>query len=210
MNMWPETMPWDEIDTVVFDVGNVLLRWNPPELAAMLFPEDQEKQRIAVERAYTSPLWPEIDLGKKPLEQIEREMVEEDTAIAPVIHQAIYDWPTKLPAIPSGVAALHACKQHGKKTCVLSNYGGDFFYQSAAVHPFFKLFDDMVISGVEKVCKPDPAIYHLVEQRMGSIPERTLFLDDTLRNVEAAVALGWRGLHATDERRVETFFGVQG
>ncbi len=207
MNNWPATMPWDEIDTVVFDVGNVLLKWNPPELAAMIFPNDAEKQRIAVERVYCSPIWPEMDLGKKTVAEIEQEMIGEDTEIAPVVHQAIYSWTTKLPEIPEGVAALKICKAHGKKTCVLSNFGADFFAEETATHGFFELFDDMVISGREQLCKPDAAIYHLVEKKMGSVPERTLFLDDTLRNVEAAVALGWKGLHVTDRHRLETFFG---
>lgn len=207
MSNWPETMTWDEIDTVVFDVGNVLLAWDPPVLAAKIFPEDKQKQQIAVERVYRSPFWPEIDLGKKSIEEIQQEMIGEDSEIAPIVHEAVFSWVKNLPEISEGIAALKACKAHGKKTCVLSNFGAEFFAEEASAHPFFDLFDDMVISGREKICKPDAEIYHLVEKKMDSAPERTLFLDDTLRNVEAAVALGWKGLHVADRHRLETFFG---
>ena len=201
-----ETMPWELIDTVVFDVGNVLLEWNPKKIVAAMYPGNEALQQMLMEKVFTSPYWPEMDLGRMSLEEIRQKMIGDDRSLEKEITHVLEGWVYEMDPVDEGVKTLYQCKAHGKKTCVLSNFSAVFFAEACAMHPFFQQFDRMVVSGAEKLCKPDPAIYRLVTERTDTAPERTLFMDDVRKNVEAAMALGWQGLWIDRPEKLTTFF----
>lgn len=91
---------------------------------------------------------------------------------------------------------MRALKAAGKKIGILSNQSSDFFHDCyvPACKAYRELADVEVISGLEKIYKPDPAIYRLCEERMGLPPSRLLFFDDCIENVEGARALGWQSI----------------
>ena len=82
---------------------------------------------------------------------------------------------------------------HGKRVFVLSNYQREAFDRVEREYPFFALFEGRVVSAREGMIKPNADIYECLTQRYGLDPARTLFIDDTAANIEAALHLGWQG-----------------
>jgi len=80
----------------------------------------------------------------------------------------------------------------------ITNFGAEFWPAFSATQPIFERFRDVVVSGEEKLAKPDPAIYRLAERRFGHAPQDMLFIDDNRDNVEAARAGGWHAHHFSD------------
>ena len=75
----------------------------------------------------------------------------------------------------------------------ITNFGAEFWDGFRPTQPIFDLFSDILVSGHEKLVKPDPAIYALLEADCGIVPEALIFVDDRPENIEAAMARGWKG-----------------
>ena len=86
-------------------------------------------------------------------------------------------------------------KAQGRKVYGITNYSRDKFAASQSLHPFFGWFDGLIVSGHEGLVKPDPRIYALLFERYGLAPSRTLFIDDSERNILAARAAGMDAIH---------------
>jgi len=97
---------------------------------------------------------------------------------------------------PDTLELMRLLKARGKRLAILSNMSSDFHrdYFAPRCAAYRALVETEVISGFERICKPEPRIYHLVEERLGLPPEALLFFDDFVANVEAAKALGWQGV----------------
>ena len=111
-----------------------------------------------------------------------------------------------IPAMPEGLEALKACKAHGKKLYALTNYADKEFAYACAKHDFFALFDDYFVSGLEHTIKPGLDIYARIQQRFGFDPKRTLFIDDSIMNIEAALESGWQALCYNRAGKLSEFF----
>jgi putative hydrolase of the HAD superfamily len=203
-----ESMPWDRLDSVVFDVGNVLVVFSPQELTDELFPGDPELGRRVREHVTSTPYWAMLDHGTLSYE----EAVEAMTVRAPELREAVrhflFNWMDLKHTVPEGIEALEAVKAHGKKAYVLSNYHDGAFAYLEQKYDFFRLFDGKLISSRVKLLKPDPAIFALMEKTFGLIPERTLFIDDTVLNVEAALNRGWQGYCHNRPGALRRFLGA--
>jgi 2-haloacid dehalogenase len=92
----------------------------------------------------------------------------------------------------------------------ITNFGADFWPPFRAEQPIFDRFIDIVVSGDEKLVKPNPAIYALAATRFGHAPEAMLFIDDSEANIASAIACGWQGHHFTDARRLEADLRARG
>ncbi|MEZ5743917.1 MAG: HAD-IA family hydrolase [Sphingomonadaceae bacterium] len=108
--------------------------------------------------------------------------------------------PGPVPGTPDLVRALAA---RDVPLFAITNFAAPFWADYRASEPLFDLFGDIVVSGVEKIAKPDPAIFRLAAQRFGHAPEAMLFIDDNVANVEAARAEGWQAHLFTDAPRLE-------
>lgn len=199
------SMPWERLDAVVFDVGNVLLSFDPAAILERLFPGDAALQAALNLKVFRSPYWAALDHGAMTQEEAIAAMTGRDASLAPAIRRLMENWIALKPVVHEGVAALRACKSHGKKTYVLSNYHDSAFAYVEAHHDFFRLFDGFIVSARVGLCKPDPAIYRTLTDRFGLAPARTLFIDDTPANVEAALALGWQGFCLNCPGKLERF-----
>jgi HAD superfamily hydrolase (TIGR01509 family) len=174
---------------VVFDIGNVLLRWDPRNLYRHVFP-----QREAMETFLEGPLSLafilETDVAPSFAAAIEsraRTFPEDAERLR------LFDsrWMETLGgAIEENVALLHRLKSGGARVHALSNFAHEKFALALEDYPFLKSFDVAVISGREGVAKPDPRIFALLVERVGRAPGDLLFIDDSPRNVEAARAFG--------------------
>lgn len=186
-------MPWDEVDAVVFDVGNVLLAFSPEGMLRELFPQDEALRRKLMFKMFRSPYWVMLDRGTLAGQAAEDAMTGFDEELRAAVRLVLRRRYELTEVVPEGLELLHACKARGKKSYVLSNYSADAFRHALELHDFFRLFDGMVVSGEEDLVKPDPAIYRVIESRYGLTPARTLFVDDNPSNVEAALSAGWQG-----------------
>lgn len=199
-------MPWDKIDTVVFDVGQVLLRFNPTELLQRIVPERPDLHSQLRSKVFLSPYWVMMDRGGVAMNEIIDGMcIGASEELVPYIHRIMNNW-NELDTIPEGLRALSTCKAHGKRLCVLSNYSKEPFDHAYETHDFFRLFDQLFISSHHLLVKPDPAIYAKAQEVLQLVPERTLFIDDNPANIEACLQAGWQGLCYNAEGKLDAFF----
>ena len=178
------------INAVIFDIGNVLIEWQPERRLAETIGPDRAAALFAAFDVHH--MMTRIDAGH-----------DFATTIAETA-QAHPDWSAEIlrfrdswteiarPEIPHSVRLLRALRAKGVATFALTNFGAQNFPQSAAQFPFLREFDRHYISGEMGLIKPDPAIYSAVEQDCGLPPETLLFTDDRADNIAAAAARGWR------------------
>ncbi len=185
------------IEAVVFDVGNVLVRWDRRLPFVNHFTDAAEFDHFMDEVIPLS--WhAEHDAGRPAAD-----LVAERSALFPHYAQLIHDWfarfnesiPGPVPGSPELVEELHA---RGVPLYAITNFGADTWAGFRPTFPLAERFRDIVVSGVEQLAKPDPAIYALAEARFGHAPEAMLFIDDSLPNVESARACGWHAHHFSD------------
>lgn len=202
------SMPWDEVDNIVFDVGNVLLAFVPQQILDDYVPEAPELHPLLTERIFRSPYWCMRDHGTATLEEAIAGMTGRNAAIAPYVRRVMENWVEMKHVIDEGVQTLMTCKAKGKKLYVLSNYADDAFAVAEEKYRFFDLFDGKIISGRVKQIKPEQAIYRCVTDTFGLDPARTLFIDDTPANIEGALEAGWEGFCYTHPGKMADFFGA--
>jgi 2-haloacid dehalogenase len=183
-------------DTVVFDIGGVLLDWDPRHLYRQVLGSDDEAERFLTE-VCTWAWHTQHDLGR-PMAETIPELIAEHPDHADAIslwHERYHDMIAgEVPGTADVVRELHA---GGTRLLVLSNMPADVLHVLDGFE-WLDLFDGVVVSGREGVIKPDPAIYRILVDRHGVEPSTTAFVDDRPENVEAATALGFRGIHFTD------------
>lgn len=187
-----------ETDAIVFDVGNVLLTFDPEKVASLL-PEDH---REALSRATFGPdwRWSAFDLGVETNEEIAQSIADRAgvTGGKDMVLYAFCEFYRTMRPLPL-YHLIPALKSMGKRLYALTNYGEPAFSYTCAAFPHFGLMDGMVVSSREKVCKPDPAIFALLTERYGIKPRDALFIDDSLPNVQTAAAMGFKTWHYAGE-----------
>jgi putative hydrolase of the HAD superfamily len=157
------------------------------------------------ERVFRSPYWSMRDRGSATVEEVITAMSMRVPELEPYIRRIMKEW-IDLPAIPEGVETLKCCKEHGVKLYALTNYADKEFAYACEQHDFFKLFDGFLVSGREHTIKPGLDIYRLLISRFGLDPERSLFIDDSLMNIEAALESGLQALHYNRDGKLREFF----
>ncbi|MCZ8324614.1 MAG: HAD family phosphatase [Sphingomonadaceae bacterium] len=185
------------IEAVVFDVGKVLVEWERDLPFRELIP-DPAKRAWFMEEVIPLSWHGEHDAGRDA-----EEMIAARSAEFPDHAHLIRAWldrfndtvPGPVPGSPELVEALHAA---GVPLYAITNFGADTWAGFRPTFPLLDRFRDIVVSGVEKLAKPDPAIYHLAQRRFGHAPEAMLFIDDSLPNVLSARDCGWNAHHFTE------------
>jgi len=174
---------------LLFDLGAVLIEWDPRRLYRPHFPTEAALERFMAE--VVTPAWNHaIDAGK-PMAEAVRELQAEHPAFTELIALYQRDWHLTLGgAIQGTVDLLRELKDDGRKVCALSNWSAETFPVARARFEFLGWFDRIVISGEVGLAKPDPALFRLALDRCGLAPATTLFIDDMPANVDAARALG--------------------
>ncbi|WP_193173690.1 HAD family hydrolase [Nisaea nitritireducens] len=184
------------IDAVLFDVGNVLIEWDPRHLYRSIFltkdgSADEERVNWFLTEVCTMDWHVQHDLGRSPEEQV-AVLIPQHPEHAALI-QAFYErFQEMIPgAIAPMVAAKRQMKEAGTRIYGLTNFGVETFDDTRRRFDFLNDFEDVVVSGAERMKKPDPAIFQLCINRFGITPERTLFIDDSAANIASAKALGF-------------------
>ncbi|MBQ9740193.1 MAG: HAD-IA family hydrolase [Kiritimatiellae bacterium] len=203
-----EMMPWDKVDVVVFDIGNVLIRFAPDDFIEKLFPGDKKKQQDMLDRVYNGKYWQLFDLGTMTYEEAAKRLVEDFGGEEKDYLHALYGWIELKTPIEEGWRAAKRCREMGKKLYLLSNYpqaGYERLRVKFADH-FSDLFDGGFISCYEHKVKPDAAVYEILAERGRFDPARTVFIDDTLKNIEGAMKTGMHGFHMHETGMMDRFF----
>ncbi len=175
---------------VVFDIGNVLLRWDPRNLYRKVFMDE-----AAMERFLATALSRDFIL-RTDIEPDFAAPIEERASAFPEFARELrlYDerWLETLgPPIAENVALLRRLRASGRLVHALSNFSAAKFAASEAMHDFLKAFDARVVG----VAKPDPRIYEILFETTGREPRELLLIDDVEANVRAAEALGVATIH---------------
>lgn len=177
---------------VVFDLGGVLVDWNPRYLYRKLLPPAEMETFLA---QVATPDWNhELDAGRPFGEAIE-ERAARFPEHADLLRAYRDRWPEMLgDAIEGTVSLLEHLDARGVPLFALSNWSAETFHHAESRFPFLQRFRDIVLSGREKVAKPDPRIFEALFHRNELIPTEGCFVDDVPVNVEAARRLGMDGI----------------
>lgn len=199
-------MPWDRIDSVVFDIGDVLVKTDINKVFVTLFPEDTAIQDIIRLRTTRTPYWHQLDLGLYTKEEVAHRMAgNRDDLYSPIL-RFLKEWPDYHYVVEEGRRTVLKCKERGKKLYLLSNYPEDNFQRNLREFEFFSLFDGYAVSSYEHVLKPHAEIYKALQDRYQLVPEKTLFIDDMTANIEGAFNLGWQGICYNQPGCLDAFF----
>ena len=190
-----------KIENIIFDFGGVLVDWNPRYLYKDHFEEDSEME-LFLKNICTEEWNLEQDRGRTLSEGtvlLQNKFPEYHSLI-----QLFYDeWETMLKSdIPETVTLLHKLKAR-YKIYGLTNWSAETISIAYKRFPFFKEFDGIVVSGEEKLIKPDKEIFYLLLDRYHLKAEHTIFIDDNINNIKAAEEIGLYAIHFESASQLE-------
>jgi 2-haloacid dehalogenase len=188
---------------IIFDFGGVLLRWDPRRLFQRSFPEGPQAVEAFMDEIGFVEWHIQQDLGRPFVEAI-----AERTAKFPHYAHILADYDTcyedaVIGSIDETVEILRQVKQAGYPLYGLSNYPTEKFALARRRYEFFGWFNHILISGEVRLVKPDPAIFHLLLERIGHKAEDCIFIDDSGPNITSARALGFTAIHFSSPEQLE-------
>jgi 2-haloacid dehalogenase len=185
----------NHIDTIIFDLGGVLIDWNPEYVFLDVFDGNKEKMQWFFDNICTSD-WNENQDAGYPLAKATEDLVVLFPDYESEIKMFYGRWPEMLGDAISGTVDILKKFVNSKKYKVvaLTNWSTETFPIALDKFEFLQWFEGIVVSGEEKTRKPFDDIYNLTLKRFNIIPENAIFIDDNLRNIEAANNLGLNGI----------------
>ena len=192
----------NRIEAVIFDIGGVLVEWDPRFLYERLIPDD-EALAVFLRDVVTAEWHFQHDAGR-PFAETSAELSRRFPEHAALIAAWGPRFNDSIRAVIPGMAALVAeLDAGGVPLFAITNFSGEFFPPFRAAWPgLFAPFRDIVVSGDERLVKPDLAIYRLAVERFGIDPARAVFVDDRADNIAGAEAAGMTGLLFSDAARL--------
>ncbi|OHD06621.1 HAD family hydrolase [Sphingopyxis sp. RIFCSPHIGHO2_12_FULL_65_19] len=189
--------------SVIFDVGRVLFDWDLRHLFAKLIDDKQQLEWFVTN--VVTPEWHFQHDAGRPL----ADMLPELKAAFPG-HDDLIDAyaarfnETILGTMPGSLELVERLDDAGVPLFAITNFGHEFWEGFRPTQPIFDRFRDIIVSGTEKLMKPDPAIYRLAIERFGIDPAGALFIDDVAKNVAGAESVGITGHRFVDAETLET------
>ncbi|MCM1178521.1 MAG: HAD family phosphatase [Clostridium sp.] len=186
------------IKNIIFDFGGVLLDWNPHYVFDPYF-GNTEKAQWFIDNICT-PQWnAALDAGK-PFSEGVKELIAVHPEWEKEIRMYHTEWLKMMGGQIEGMYEIvKGLKDNGYRLFGLTNWAAETFALVRDTYPVLSLLEGIVVSGEEKMIKPDPEIYRILLDRYGLKAEECVFIDDTLRNTKAAEALGIKGIHLTSK-----------
>lgn len=196
-------------DVLVFDIGNVLIHWDPDHLYAKLIPDADERAEFY--RTVLPPEWNlEQDRGR-PWHEAEAERIALFPDKADLIRAYRARWHETVPhALPANVTVLEDALKGGIPCYAITNFAADTFAEAQERFPFLKTFRGIVVSAQERLLKPDPAIFEVFLARYNQRAEDCLFIDDSAKNIATADAMGFATVHVTGGTDLRREIAAQG
>lgn len=192
------------INTIIFDLGAVLVDWNPHYLYRNLFTDEQEMKDFLAN--ITTPDWNEEQDAGRSLQEGTELLVQQHPHHEANIRAFYARWEEMLgDAIEGTVEIFKQLKDGGNyKIYALTNWSAETFPVALQRYDFLNWFDGVVVSGAEKMRKPTPAFYQLLLDRYSVKAAEALFIDDNLRNVLAAEKLGIKSIHFSSAEQLKS------
>lgn len=185
------------IDAVVWDIGRVLVQWDLRGIYADAIP-DAEQRDWFVQNIVTESWHFLHDEGEAMADMVAQRSAEYPQYRALIERYATH-WLDSVPGpVPGTSALIEALAVKGVPQFSITNFGADAWVMFRPTFPVLDHVRDIVVSGVEKMVKPNPAIFALAADRFGHAPDRMLFIDDNAANIAAAAKAGWNVHHFVD------------
>lgn len=186
---------------VIFDIGNVLLKYQPREyLRSLSF--DEHHIDVYAKIIFGSNLWLDLDRGITN----EQEVVAKLTTTYPEhtagIRQVFAHWYSMLTPIEDSISLLSELEEKGHGLYALSNFHREAFHYVRSKYSWFDLFDGMVISYEINAIKPEPEIYQALIDRYNIDPKRSVFIDDVPANLVGAKTFGFHTIKFASSEQV--------
>ncbi len=185
-----------KIDTIVWDLGGVLIDWNPGYVFTDSYFGSAEKKQFFFEHVCTHD-WNENQDAGYPLAKATYELAAKFPDWEKAIRDFYGRWEEMLGGpIEGNVEIFRQLKQNTSlKFYALTNWSAELFPVAMERYDFLQWFDGILVSGAEKTRKPFPEIYELLINRFSIEPAQALFIDDNFRNIDAAQELGFKAIH---------------
>ncbi|HEY8542637.1 MAG TPA: HAD family phosphatase [Pseudothermotoga sp.] len=181
------------LKNIVFDLGRVLVSWEPYEFMLKNFPKEVADCLNA--EIFEHPDWQEIDRGSISQEEFWERKLQILVEYRQYILSLKKEVPRLLKPIQENVRLLPILKDKGFKLFVLSNFGKDNFEMIYRDFEFFKIFDGIIVSAYVHSIKPEEKIYLELINKYKIVPQQSLFIDDKFENIQIAQNLGFKTLH---------------
>lgn len=179
------------IKNIVFDLGNVLIDFNPGRIVNAVFTDKQE-QDLFLKEIFLSKEWKLVDKGIMTIEEHQRNLVAHYPQYAKEIDWILKNWHKDLPTFPEMFIIVQLLDKFGFDLYILSNAGFRYFEYALSKKKIFHYFIGITISAELKLLKPQREIYDQFCQIHNLKPEECLFIDDKAENVQAAINAGWQ------------------
>jgi 2-haloacid dehalogenase len=198
-----------QLPAIIFDFGGVLIDWNPRHLYKKLLDDPAKLERFLTEIDFHH--WNlELDRGRPYAESV-AELSRVFPQYADLIRAYDERWEESLRGpIQATVEILRALKERGYALYGLTNWSAEKYEIVRHKYPFLGLFDDIVVSGIVKLIKPDPRIFALLLEKINRPAADGLFIDDSETNITAAQQLGFNTIHFKSAEQLAMELSRQG
>lgn len=196
-----------KFDTIIYDLGNVLVQWDPRFVFDEDYFESVEKRNYFLENICTSDWNEKQDEGRSIVEAT-HELITQYPEWEPAIRDFYGRWTDMLKGpVPGSVELFRELKESDQyKLYALTNWGAGLFDIALVRYDFLHWFDGRVVSGEEKTRKPFHDFYRILLKRYNVDPATAIFIDDNLRNIKAAEELGLTTIHFSDAVQLREAF----
>lgn len=207
----PDTLPGSaSVEAVIFDLGNVLISWDPLPAIAMTVGV-QQATRFLADEEFDFMAWNHRQDAGRPWAEGEAAAVTSHPQWEPAIRAYRSNFRESLVgAIEDSVQILGELHAAGIPLYGLTNWSRELFPVALQRFDFLDLFEDIIVSGQEGVAKPDPEIFKILHSRIGRSLDRCIFIDDSLPNVKAAGQAGLDAILFTDTGHLREDLVVRG
>jgi 2-haloacid dehalogenase len=190
--------PERQFTAAIFDLGGVLIDWNPRHLYRKLFPGDEQGMEQFLAEV-TTPAWNSQQDAGRPFVEAIAELQEAHPDQARLIAAYLERWPETIGGVTAATAdIIRALKARSLRVYALSDWSAETFPKARSLVAELALFDDILISGEARMTKPNPEIFRLALQRFRLRAAESFFVDDVQANVDGAIAAGMTAFLFTD------------
>ena len=186
----------------LFDLGGVFFDWDPNHFFKDIFDREDERKYFLTE--VCNDEWNIQQDAGRTIKEAESELIPKFPHYEKEIKMYYKNHRKMIKGtFISSIKVLEKLKKKNYECYVLSNWSAETFAGMSDDYPFLQLFNGLLISGEDKLMKPDAAIYELAINRFKLIPQETVFIDDKFENIKAAKYLNLKTIHLVDPNKIE-------
>ncbi|WP_203258633.1 HAD family hydrolase [Hyunsoonleella ulvae] len=192
-----------KIDTIIFDLGGVLIDWNPEYVFLKAFDGNREKMQWFLDNVCTMS-WNENQDAGYPIAKASEDLIEKFPDYEMYIRMYYGEWESMLNGPIQGTVDILKCLLQSKsyKIVALTNWSAETFPIAQKHFEFLKWFEGIVVSGEEKTRKPYKDIFEITLKRFNIKAETSIFIDDNAKNIEMANTLGINGIQFSTPKQL--------